>query len=171
VPQATIRLVGRRPTASVRRLAEVRGVEVVGQVPDVRPYLTRAAVAVVPLQLARGVQNKVLEALAMAKATIASPQALLGLKAKRGVHLWAAGTAPEWVDAVCRFLQDPGLRQRFGLAGRTYVEKYHRWDQCLEPFAAVLNLPSRGVGQTDAIARTAPGVRTGFMPIHEGLTG
>ena len=72
-PGARLLLVGRRPVPEVRRLAKVPGVEVVGQVPDVRPYVARAAVIVVPLRLARGIQNKVLEALAMGKATVASP--------------------------------------------------------------------------------------------------
>src|SRR5262249_47011580 len=60
-PGLTLALVGRRPAPAVEALAEVPGVEVVGQVPDVRPYVARAAVAVVPLRIARGVQNKVLE--------------------------------------------------------------------------------------------------------------
>src|SRR5262249_31571633 len=81
-PRAQVWLVGRRPTAAVQRLGEVPGVCVVGQVPDVRPYVARAALAVVPLRIARGVQNKVLEAMAMARPVVASPQA--GLKPRAG---------------------------------------------------------------------------------------
>src|SRR5262245_1850211 len=72
-------IVGRNPTRRVRRLAGIPGVEVVGTVPDVRPYLRRAAVSIAPLHIARGVQNKVLEALAMGKAVLASPAAAQGL--------------------------------------------------------------------------------------------
>ncbi len=79
-PDARLRLVGRRPVAAVRALSAVPGVEVVGQVSDVRPYLAEAAVAVNPLRIARGLQNKVLEAMAMGKAVVASPQALAGLR-------------------------------------------------------------------------------------------
>ena len=96
-PDAQLWLVGRRPVAAVRRLAEMPGIQVVGQVPDVRPYLAQAAVAVVPLRLARGIQNKVLEAMAMGKATVASPAALAGLRRiKPGTHLLSAATPAEW---------------------------------------------------------------------------
>src|SRR5207245_871635 len=71
-PEARITVVGRQPTAAVRRLAHLPGIEVIGQVPDVRPYYAQAAVVVAPLRLARGVQNKLLEALAMGKALVAS---------------------------------------------------------------------------------------------------
>jgi glycosyltransferase involved in cell wall biosynthesis len=124
----------------VRRLGEVPGVEVVGQVPDVRPYVSRAAVAVAPLRIARGIQNKVLEALAMGKALVASPQALLGLKVQPGVHVLSATTAAEWQDALHQLLGDAGLRRSLGAAGREYVEAHHRWDRCLQPFADLLRL-------------------------------
>src|SRR5262249_20598440 len=67
-PQARFRVVGRRPAPEVLELGKQAGVEVIGQVPDVRPYVARAAVTVVPLRIARGIQNKALESLAMAKA-------------------------------------------------------------------------------------------------------
>jgi sugar transferase (PEP-CTERM/EpsH1 system associated) len=153
-PAATLRLVGRRPTAAVRRLAEFEGVEVVGQVPDVRPYLNRAAVAVVPLLLARGVQNKVLEALAMGKAVVSSPQALQGVRAEPGVHLVSASTPGSWVEAVSRLLGDRGERLRLGEAGRRFVEERHHWERCLEPLGALLGLDAAG----DAPGTLAPGV-------------
>jgi sugar transferase (PEP-CTERM/EpsH1 system associated) len=140
-PRATLALVGRRPTPEVRRLARAPGVEVVGQVPDVRPYVDKAAVALAPLRIARGIQNKVLEALAMGKAVVASPQALVGLQMVPGVHALAASTPREWAEAVSRLLSDESLRRRFGVAGRGYVEEHHRWETCLEPFGALLGLP------------------------------
>lgn len=140
-PDAVLRLVGRSPALAVRRLAGRPGVELVGPVPDVRPYLAGAAVAVVPLRIARGVQNKVLEALAMGKALVASPQALAGLGLEAGVHVLAASSPAEWAGAVVRLLEDPALRQRLGLAGRRHVEAHHRWETCLEPFGTLLGLP------------------------------
>jgi sugar transferase (PEP-CTERM/EpsH1 system associated) len=140
-PEARLSLVGRRPTAAVNELARGAGVEVVGQVPDVRPYVAGASVAVVPLRLARGVQNKVLEALAMARATVASPAALCGVRAQPGQHLLAASTPAEWVEAVLRLFDDVDLRARLGAAGRRYVEEQHRWERCLEPLAGLLELP------------------------------
>ena len=119
----------------MRRLAEVPGVEVIGQVPDVRPYLTRAAVAVVPLRLARGIQNKVLEALAMGKATIASPAALAGLRqVQPDTHLLSATSPTEWAEAVTSLLGDAEKRAALGAAGRAYAETNHDWERCLAPF-------------------------------------
>jgi sugar transferase (PEP-CTERM/EpsH1 system associated) len=137
-PDTKLRLVGRRPALAVCRLSELPGVEVVGQVPDVRPQIARVAVAVVPLQIARGVQNKVLEALAMAKAVVASPQALAGLAAKPGVHLLEAASRQQWVEVLLRLLDDQELRRRLGTAGRRYVEEHHRWNGCLEPLGGLL---------------------------------
>jgi polysaccharide biosynthesis protein PslH len=139
-PHARMRLVGRRPVQAVRRLASLAGVEVVGPVPDVRPYLAGAAIAVAPLRIARGVQNKVLEALAMARPCVVSPQALAGIGAVPGTHLLAADSAGEWGEVVLRLLGDGDLRRGLGLAGRQYVETHHHWENCLEPFGALLGL-------------------------------
>jgi len=139
-PEATFTLVGRRPASAVRRLAKTPGVQLIGQVPDVRPYFARAAVAVVPLRIARGLQNKVLEALAMAKAVVASPAALAALSARPGLHLLAASSADDWRQAVVALLDDGALRQKLGSAGRCYVEEHHHWDRCLEPLAELVGL-------------------------------
>jgi polysaccharide biosynthesis protein PslH len=139
-PGATISLVGRRPVPEILRLARLPGVEVVGQVPDVRPYLERAAVVVAPLRIARGVQCKVLEAMAMGKAIVASPPALAGLDAEPGMHLVAASSPYEWSRRVSDLLADPDLRQRLGAAGRRFVEDRHRWEDCLKPLADLLGL-------------------------------
>jgi sugar transferase (PEP-CTERM/EpsH1 system associated) len=140
-PELRFTIVGRRPTAAVRQLASNPGVEVVGQVPDVRPFVARASIVVVPLRLARGVQNKVLEALAMGKATIASPPALAGLKARPDEHLLSATTPMEWVRAIDSLLVDAERRRQLGIAGRKYVEQFHTWDQCLRPFEEFLEPP------------------------------
>src|SRR5205823_6634531 len=102
----------------------------------------RAAMAVVPLRIARGLQNKVLEALALGKATVASPQALAGLAGKPRAPVLAAASPREWVEAIDRLLNDPGLRRRLGAAGRAHVEAHYNWDRCLEPFGSLLGLPA-----------------------------
>lgn len=139
-PGAMFYLVGRRPASAVQRLAESPGVEVVGQVPDVRPHLAKAAVSVVPLRIARGIQNKVLESLAMGKAMVASPQSLAALGVQPGVHLLAPSSPEEWVESVVHLLDDADQRQRLGQAGRKYVEEHHQWDRCLEPMVPLLGL-------------------------------
>jgi sugar transferase (PEP-CTERM/EpsH1 system associated) len=139
-PETKLRLVGRRPTPAVRRLGDLPGVELVGQVPDVRPSLAAAAVVVVPLQIARGVQNKILEALAMGKATVASPQSLAGLGAQAGLHLMEAASRRQWVETILQLLGNQELRRRLGAAGRRYVEEHHCWGRCLQPFGHLLGL-------------------------------
>jgi sugar transferase (PEP-CTERM/EpsH1 system associated) len=163
-PGAKFLLVGRRPAPAVQRLAEVPGVEVVGQVPDVRPHVARAAVTVVPLRIARGIQNKALESLAMARPTVVSPQTLGGLRAEPGVHLLRAATPEEWVGAVLRLFDDPELRHRLGAAGRRYVEENHHWDRCLRPFAGLLGLPGEAAPQADSPTLSAGGGRLSARP-------
>ncbi|MCI0701052.1 MAG: TIGR03087 family PEP-CTERM/XrtA system glycosyltransferase [Planctomycetia bacterium] len=141
-PIAEFHIIGRNPTRAVKELSALPGVKAVGQVPDVRPYLASASVVVVPLRLARGVQNKVLEAMAMAKPVVATPEALRALQTEPGVHLLAASTVSEWVDSVCGLLADPVKRTRLGIAARQFVEQHHNWDRCLQPLLDKLFQPS-----------------------------
>lgn len=132
-PEAEFRLVGRTPSAEVRRLAEVPGVVVVGGVPDVRPHVAAAEVVVAPLRLARGVQNKVLEAMAMGRPVVAAPPALNGIAAAVGREVLTATTPAEWAAVVGGLFADPARRQEVGDAGRRFVEARHHWDRCLAP--------------------------------------
>jgi sugar transferase (PEP-CTERM/EpsH1 system associated) len=132
-PGAEFRIVGRNPTPAVRALSALPGVVVTGSVPDVRPFVARAAVVVAPLRLARGVQNKVLEALAMAKPVVAAPPALAALGTVPGADVLAATTPAEFADAVCGLFADEERRRELGAAGRRYVEANHHWDRCLQP--------------------------------------
>ena len=132
-PAAEFRVVGRNPAAAVRDLAKLPGVLVTGPVSDVRPLVASAGLVVAPLRLARGVQNKVLEALAMGKPVVAAPPALAALGTVPGTHLLAATTPAEWADAVCGLFADPARRRELGAAGREYVERHHDWERCLAP--------------------------------------
>jgi sugar transferase (PEP-CTERM/EpsH1 system associated) len=138
VPGSKLWLVGRRPAAAVRELASRAGVEVIGQVPDVRPWMARAAAVVAPLRIARGLQNKVLEALAMSKAVVASPPSLAALRVRPGKHCVRASSPAQWIKATTRLLRDENQRNRLGSAGRRYVEEHHDWDRCLEPLGELL---------------------------------
>jgi polysaccharide biosynthesis protein PslH len=139
-PQATFTIVGSRPCPAVRRLASQPGVRLACDVADVRPYLADAAMAVVPLRVARGIQNKVLEALAMAKALIATPQALEGIDVEPGVHVYRATEPVQWIEAVLRLLDDRSACERLGRAGRAFVEAGYHWERQLQPLAALLGL-------------------------------
>jgi sugar transferase (PEP-CTERM/EpsH1 system associated) len=149
-PEARFYLVGRQPVPAVQALAAIPGVEVVGQVPDVRPYLKRSGVVVVPLHIARGVQNKVLEALAMGKATVASPMSLAGLRGAATPGVRMASTAEQWTKTVLQLLDDASERRQLGEAGRHYVATHHCWDHCLEPFLDLLRLRKPDVPPTTA---------------------
>ena len=138
VPDCVFSVVGRRPVPEVQRLGRLPGVELVGEVDDVRPHYQRAALTVVPLRIARGIQNKVLEALAMRKAVVSSPAALEGLQVEPDVHVRQASTPQQWVQEVCRLLDDPTEAVRLGTAGRVYVEEHHRWDDRLQEFSHLL---------------------------------
>ena len=143
-PEAKFQVVGRKPAPAVLALGAIPGVEVVGQVPDVRPYVARAAVTVVPLPIARGIQNKALESLAMGKATVVSPQTMGGLSAEAGVHLAVANTPAEWTATVLDLFRDGAKRRQLGMAGRRFVEENHRWETCLSPFGELLGLTAEG---------------------------
>lgn len=100
VPAAQFTIVGSRPGETVGALARQPGVVVTGSVPDVRPYLAHAACAVAPLRIARGVQNKVLEAMAMARPVVASAQAAEGIRAEAGRDFDLAQGEAEFAHAV-----------------------------------------------------------------------
>ena len=125
-PAARFLVVGASPTAAVRSLARLPGVDVTGTVPDVRPYLARAAVVVAPLRIARGVQNKVLEAMASARPVVATPQATQGIGARGGEELLIAADAVEFAERVRQVLA--GEWPRLGEQGRRYVLERHSWE-------------------------------------------
>ena len=128
VPAATFAIVGSRPTRSVRRLAELPGVVVTGFVEDVRDWLARAQVCVAPLRIARGVQNKVLEAMAMGRPVVVTPQALEGLDATPGRELVVAADERGFAEAVLGLLREPVRSSAIGSAARACVEQRYRWD-------------------------------------------
>lgn len=141
-PEAEFVVVGSHPTKAVHRMAgRTPGVRLVGPVGDVRPYLAEAEVVVVPLRVARGIQNKVLEALAMGKAVLASPQALEGLAVRPGTEAESAETPGDWVKTLLALWSHRERREQLGRAGRRYVESHHRWEEVLRPVASLLGLP------------------------------
>ncbi|TFW30683.1 TIGR03087 family PEP-CTERM/XrtA system glycosyltransferase [Massilia horti] len=129
-------IVGARPTPAVQALARSEGIVVTGTVPDVRPYLAHAALSVAPLRVARGIQNKVLEAMAMALPVVVSPQALEGIDAAPGAELLLADGADAFAAAVARALgeDDRALRAR----ARERVERLYSWPSNLAGIEARL---------------------------------
>jgi sugar transferase (PEP-CTERM/EpsH1 system associated) len=156
VPAAKLWLVGRQPAPAVSELEHRPGIEVIGQVADVRPWIARASAVIAPLRIARGLQNKVLEAMAMGKAVVASPPALAALHVQPGTHCLRATTPSQWIKAVMRLLRDKRHRGRLGSAGRRFVEEHHHWDRCLEPLSELLSLPASTSRNRSAWERRDP---------------
>jgi sugar transferase (PEP-CTERM/EpsH1 system associated) len=126
-PQVRLHIVGRSPTAAVQALAGA-DVMVSGTVPDVRPYLAHAAVVVAPLRIARGVQNKILEAMAMARPVVAAAVCSSAITAEPGRDLMAADSADDYVTAISRLLADPLAATTMGRHGRRQILAHYSWD-------------------------------------------
>lgn len=137
-PEARFLIVGKNPTPAVRRLGRTPGVEVTGSVPDVRPFLRRAAVAVAPLRIARGVQNKVLEAMACGLAVVATSPAHQALDARPSRDLFVEDDPAAFADAVTNLLRTPALRAAVGAAARRFVQAHHSWSAAMAPLDGVL---------------------------------
>ena len=137
IPDARFVIVGRQPVDAVRALAQRPGVTVTGAVADVRPWLAAADVVVAPLKLARGIQNKVLEAMAMGKPVVASPAAHEGIDAEPGRHLIVADEDRQ-AQAVCALLADPVRRATIGRAARAHMEAQYDWARVLAPLADMI---------------------------------
>jgi sugar transferase (PEP-CTERM/EpsH1 system associated) len=143
LPGATFAIVGRNPTPEVRRLALLPRMIVTGAVPDVRSWLAGANVVAAPLRIARGVQNKVLEAMAMARPVVASPAALKGIEAEPGRELLVAESAEAQAAAISGLLADPAGARTMGEAARKGMETRYRWEACLAPLADLIHRPAR----------------------------
>ena len=139
-PEARLAIVGRNPIDAVKALAG-SSVTVTGEVPDVRGWLAAAAVAVAPLKLARGIQNKVLEAMAMGRPVIASTAAAEGIDHDGTIAV--AGTAAEMVEAVTSLLSDREQAATLGYAARARVIARYGWDARLAPLDALVGLRAR----------------------------
>jgi len=140
-PNATFNIVGKSPASEVTALNAIDGVTVTGPVPDVRPWLHQATCVVVPLRIARGVQNKVLEAMACARPVVCSPAPLQGLAVEPGLQLLSAESADEWFDSVSNMFEDAGRAEELGVAANAWVQTNHRWDTCLQDMCELLQQP------------------------------
>lgn len=129
-------IVGSKPDERVLQLSQLPGVVVTGAVEDVRPYLAHADLAVAPMRIARGIQNKVLEAMAMAKPVVVSPQGYEGINANPGVELSVMATSQEWRAEISRLLHS-GKKIVMGRAARERVLKDYSWDGALMPLDAL----------------------------------
>lgn len=135
---AQFHVVGRAPTAEVTRLGALPGVRVWGEVPDVRPFLASASAVVAPLTIARGVQNKVLEAMAMARPVLLSAEAATGIDAADGEHLAICRDDAAFVAAAHAIAAEPDRAQAMGQAARDFVVGNMGWEAIAAQLAAIV---------------------------------
>jgi sugar transferase (PEP-CTERM/EpsH1 system associated) len=136
LPGVRFAVAGRKPAPEVLALRKA-GVTVTGEVPDIRSWLAAADIVVAPLGIARGIQNKVLEAMAMAKPVVASPAAFEGIEAEPGRDLILA-SMPEQAAAIAHLLAHPAKARDIGIAGRRRMESDYRWDARLARLDALI---------------------------------
>jgi polysaccharide biosynthesis protein PslH len=136
-PSARLALVGRNPAPQVQVLARLPGVEVVGEVPDMRPWLSKAGVYACPMLTGTGIKNKLLEAMANGLPCVATPRALQGLSARPGVEVLLGSTEESFAKEVSRVMQEAGFANRIGSAGRTYVRAHHSWAAVAEEYLRI----------------------------------
>jgi polysaccharide biosynthesis protein PslH len=136
--EASFAIVGRNPTQAVSDLSMLPGVQVTGAVDDVRTWLAAADVVVAPLRIARGIQNKVLEAMAMARPVVASVAAAEGIDAQDQVHFYIEQNVEAEARRVCEILDDSKAALDVGKAARTHVMAQYGWAKQLAPLDAVI---------------------------------
>jgi sugar transferase (PEP-CTERM/EpsH1 system associated) len=148
VPGARFLIVGLNPGPAVRRLAELPGVTVTGAVPEVRSYYRQAAVCVAPLRIARGIQNKVLQSMALGVPVVATSAAARGLESRPDEHMLVEDDPARFAQAVIGLLGDRDGRCRLAERARRFVERDHSWPAILTRIEAlVVDAAGRGAAE------------------------
>ena len=137
-PAMKLLIVGAEPSPAMRKLGELSGVTVTGSVPDVRPFIRCSALMVAPLNIARGTQNKILEAMAMGVPVVTSRIAAGGVDADSNVHLMVADSAVDCAQAILRIVDNPDERGRLAVVGRERMLSHHAWPRSMVRLDAIL---------------------------------
>lgn len=141
IPGAKFYIVGNRPTRPVKRLGLKEEVTVTGYVDNIRNYYWMADICVIPLRIARGLQNKVLEAMACGKAVVATPNASEGIVCTHGKDILIANDEQFFADMVIRLANDPTERKFLGDNAVKNIKSNYRWDKQLQMFDKLLTSP------------------------------
>lgn len=147
LPSVEFYIVGSKPTARVTALSALPGITVTGSVEDIRPYIAHAALVVVPLRIARGIQNKVLEAMAMEKTVIASPQAAEGIRAIHSQELFVEDKEQNFADRIIAQIKN-GPNMKIGSAARTRILKDYSWRKILDQVDTLLLQEKKNTTET-----------------------
>lgn len=154
-PQVRLTIVGNNPPQAVRDLASDTRITVTGYVPDIRPYLAKASVVLAPLIVAAGMQNKVLEALAMGAPTVSTPASCRSLQVSHQTHLLIAEAPRQFAKAVLELLQNTQMAHNLAQAGRRYVEEHHSWTAAASTLSALYHQLAAASDRSQALTRTS----------------
>ena len=139
-PDATLHIVGKYPTLEVRQLANFPGVEVVGEVPDIRPYARAASIVILPMRCGAGIKNKLLEAAALGLPMVVSKKAIRGLKIDNSDAPFAvAKRKAAWIEYIWGLWNDPQSRLALMQGSRQWVEKHHNWKDAAIKLVGFMN--------------------------------
>lgn len=141
-PQVRLLIAGSNPPSTIQRLARDPRIEVTGYLPDLRPAIARSQVAISPLPYAVGIQNKVLEAMALGTPVVATSSAVAGLCSNEDLNEFVADEPADFAALVLRLLDDPAFWQRRAEWGKRYVHTHHNWSQIL---SELLNVYERAL--------------------------
>jgi sugar transferase (PEP-CTERM/EpsH1 system associated) len=139
-PEVKFYIVGRNPTHSVRALSRMEGIFVTGFVEDTREYFKNSAISIVPLRIAQGVQNKVLEAMASGLSVVTTSKAISGLKPQADKNVLVADNPQDFANKVIMLLEDSDVRRRLGEGARRYVEENYNWERNLSELKELIRL-------------------------------
>lgn len=146
---ARLIIAGKDPAPALMELTGDARITVTGTVPDLRPYLAQATLAVSPIRYGVGIQNKLLEAMAMATPVVSTSQATAALQLEPGRDIFVADTPQAIAEVVIALLTDDTRRRQIGQAGRRYVETYHNWNTAAEQLERVYQ---------EAMCESVPGI-------------
>ncbi len=158
VPAARLYLIGENPAPEVLRLASL-SIKVIGGVAEVAPYYAGAEVSIVPVEMATGVQMKLIESCALGIATVSSAVSARQAGVDHEQELLVATSPAEWADAIVRLHEDPELRRRLGSTGRSWAQSAYSRDNIATALSSALRHAARDGGQATHDLRTDPGFR------------
>lgn len=138
-PAMKLLIVGADPSPAMRKLGDLPGVTVTGSVPDVRPFIRGSALMVAPLNIARGTQNKILEAMAMGVPVVTSTIAAGGVDAESVTHFLVADTPQAYADAIMQIVDSPAERNRLAIAGRQRMLSHHAWPRSMVRLEGIID--------------------------------
>jgi polysaccharide biosynthesis protein PslH len=139
-PGVSLEVVGRSPSRKLQALAErEKSVRLTGRVEDIRPFVARGSICIVPLRIGGGTRLKIFEAMAMGKAVISTSVGAEGLPVRAGENILLADTPSDFANSVISLLSDPSHRRRLSISARTLVQEKYGWPRVAEDFARTLH--------------------------------